>query len=310
MHNCCKTEAQLTDLLFSENEAEKQRLMQEITACAICASQYHSMIAALRTYDHAAEMALPDESYWPDYQARLRARLQSATTPNAWERLTEIFSAWWAGPLVPLTVAGLLLIIAASMIFFARSQDSQNKDVVAKETPTPQPAPTVPMPEQVLVKQTPAPPQPRRMIAAPRKRAPVRRSEERAPDNLIVADFAPRDIPTLAPERHFEKAQLLLRSFRNARLEAPDATFDLVYEKRKSKELVYDNILLRREAAARGNLPVEEVLSSLEPLLLDIANLPDKPAPDDVQAIRARVRKTEIVATLQLHSTRPVELNQ
>jgi len=144
-------------------------------------------------------------------------------------------------------------------------------------------------------------------------REPERRIETSAPDNLIAAGTVEPLLPALAPERHFERAQLLLRSFRNARFETGETALDLAYEKRRSRELIYDNILLRREAAAKGNVPVEDVLSSLEPLLLDIANLPDKPAPEALQAIRERVQKTEIVATLQIYSsgtTRPGELNQ
>ncbi|HEV2881119.1 MAG TPA: zf-HC2 domain-containing protein [Pyrinomonadaceae bacterium] len=102
--------------------------------------------------------------------------------------------------------------------------------------------------------------------------------------------------------RHVEQAQLLLRSFRNAR---PDeagsrASSDLAYEKQRSKKLLYQNIVLRREAASRGNLPVESLLDSLEPILIDIANLPDRPAPADVREINERMRRKNLVAMLQI----------
>lgn len=104
--------------------------------------------------------------------------------------------------------------------------------------------------------------------------------------------------------RHVEQAQLLLRSFRNARLSDADsrASSDLAYDKRQSKKLLYQNIVLRREAASRGNLPVESLLDSLEPILIDIANLPDKPAPEDVRAINERMRRKNLVAMLQISS--------
>ncbi|HEY0099320.1 MAG TPA: zf-HC2 domain-containing protein, partial [Pyrinomonadaceae bacterium] len=104
--------------------------------------------------------------------------------------------------------------------------------------------------------------------------------------------------------RHVEQAQLLLRSFRNARLSDAGrrASSDFAYDKRQSKRLLYQNIVLRREAASRGNLPVESLLDSLEPILIDIANLPDKPAPEDVREINERMRRKNLVAMLQISS--------
>jgi len=102
--------------------------------------------------------------------------------------------------------------------------------------------------------------------------------------------------------RHVEQAQLLLRSFRNSRPADAGgrASSDLAYEKQRSKKLLYENIVLRREAASRGNLPVESLLDSLEPILIDIANLPDKPAPADVREINERMRRKNLVAMLQI----------
>jgi negative regulator of sigma E activity len=101
--------------------------------------------------------------------------------------------------------------------------------------------------------------------------------------------------------RHVEQAQVLLRSFRNTRAGGDDpATTEVAYEKRRSKELLYRNILLRREAASRGDVEVESLLSNLEPILIDIANLPDKPARDEVRSITERMRKKNIVAMLQV----------
>jgi hypothetical protein len=102
--------------------------------------------------------------------------------------------------------------------------------------------------------------------------------------------------------RHIEKAQLLLRAFRNATSRGNARAFDIDYEKEMSRELVYKNIVLRRDAEVRNNYPVEEVLASLEPLLLDIANLPASPSRNEMRSIAERIEKTEIVATLQVHS--------
>lgn len=101
--------------------------------------------------------------------------------------------------------------------------------------------------------------------------------------------------------RHVEQAQLLLRSFRNARLADEGPASDIAYEKERSRRLLYRNIVLRREAASNGNLPVEKLLSSLEPILIDIANLPEKPLDDDIRSIKERMQRKNIVAMLQVN---------
>jgi Putative zinc-finger len=98
----------------------------------------------------------------------------------------------------------------------------------------------------------------------------------------------------LDTSRHVEQAQSLLRSFRNAR-----GDDDLAHERERSKRLLYRNIVLRREAASKGDPVVASVLGRLEPILLDIANLPDSPAREEVNSIRERVRKKNLVVMLQ-----------
>lgn len=95
---------------------------------------------------------------------------------------------------------------------------------------------------------------------------------------------------------------MLLRSFRNVRLAETSHAPDVSYEREQSRKLLYQNIALRREAASQGNESAESVLSALEPILLDIANLPNRTTPRDIRSIEQRMRKKEIVATLQLHS--------
>lgn len=101
--------------------------------------------------------------------------------------------------------------------------------------------------------------------------------------------------------RHIEKAQVLLRSFRNARLEEGEAAGDISYEKRLSRQLLNENLLLRSESEASNDLPSRQLLSTLEPLLLDIANLNDKPSKQDVRSIKERMRKMDIIAALEVY---------
>ena len=102
---------------------------------------------------------------------------------------------------------------------------------------------------------------------------------------------------------HFEKAEALLRAFRNVQLDDPDAATEVDYERKRAKQLVYQNMMLRREANASGDVQIASLLENLEPILLDIANLPATPDEGAVRVIRERVERKNIVALLQVNST-------
>lgn len=102
---------------------------------------------------------------------------------------------------------------------------------------------------------------------------------------------------------HLQKSEMLLRSFRNVRMNERGAIAEVGYERKRAQQLVYQNMMLRREADSAGDVQVAGLLESLEPILLDIANLPDKPAPAQVRVIKDRVERKNIVALLQVNST-------
>ena len=126
---------------------------------------------------------------------------------------------------------------------------------------------------------------------------------ERKPIEAVSSATNNSSIEEAEVARHIEKAQMLLRSFRNASLADKEtaSTGDVAYEKRLSRELLSTNILLRRDAETEGNVPAERLLSSLEPFLLDIANLEDNPSHTQVRSIQERMKKQEIIAALQVY---------
>ncbi|HEV2664942.1 MAG TPA: hypothetical protein VG324_08525, partial [Blastocatellia bacterium] len=110
----------------------------------------------------------------------------------------------------------------------------------------------------------------------------------------------------LETSEHLMRTQLLLRSFRNTPIEKGAAAFDLAYEKRLSRELLSKNRLLRRTAENKEDSRAEELLSHIEPLLLDIANLSDTPSQDEVRSVKELIREQKIIATLQIYSAKEV----
>jgi len=321
MHDCLKTKEQLVDLVFDELDQEtRRRVLLELESCDDCQAHYQSMVETLSVVDRAVEMAMPDERYWPGYEARLRTRMQQER-PNLIQRLAEWLGGFRILALKPLPLAAGLALALLMIGWWWNWQrlnpatPSPLSPVVATKSPTPKVetgAADTDVAVGISKNDKAGRPKTRKQDGKPL----VPREERREEIIASNADPAVSDQPLIAnsiftPDaiRHFEKSQLLLRSFRNTK--NGSAAIDLTYEKELSQRLLYQNILLRREAELKGNLPAEETLSDLEPFLLDIANLPDKPSPDELSDIKERLQRKEMIAALQVYSgSLPIFQNQ
>lgn len=110
------------------------------------------------------------------------------------------------------------------------------------------------------------------------------------------------DTQTLTAQ-HVEQSELLLRSFRNLRTGSRATKEDLFYDRRSAQRLFYQNVLLRREADSAGDVELATLLEHLEPILLDIANLPQGAHDSEVRVIKDRLQRQNLVALLQVNST-------
>lgn len=139
-------------------------------------------------------------------------------------------------------------------------------------------------------------------------RAPRRRTEM-APNYSAIEDNVATNNQNLEGQevelitaRHLEQSELLLRSFRNVKPASGGKAPEIRYERQRAQKLLYQNMLVRREADAKGDVQVSALLSSLEPILLDIANLGNKPRNEEVVAIKDRVERKSLVPLLQINS--------
>lgn len=114
---------------------------------------------------------------------------------------------------------------------------------------------------------------------------------------VISTDLA-FDLDEQETARHIEQTENLLRSIRNFPISDTDEEVDVTYDKALSRRLLIENVVLRRDAEMKAKFPTKALLSDLEPLLIDIANLPDHAKPEEVRAIKERMQRTEIVAAL------------
>jgi hypothetical protein len=179
---------------------------------------------------------------------------------------------------------------------------------VVQQTPSPMPVASVEPSKSPEAKEAPesqAQPSPNKgneEKPRPAKRPLVREPKPGEQFAAIPERVRSADAETMTA-MHFETSERLLLAFKNVRLEERGAAEEVGYERKRAKQLVLQNMLLKREADAAGDAQISSLLENLEPILIDIANLPDKPDENAVRAIRERVERKNIVGLLRVNST-------
>lgn len=181
---------------------------------------------------------------------------------------------WWMG------IAAVLVLSIGLLSVFFLSQKTENIDVVE-------------LPERgpVFIQRRPTATKTETQIKRIKRQVLV--------DNpgVISTDLG-FDIDEKETAKHIEQTENLLRSIRNYIVADGEEEIDVTYDKALSRRLLIENVVLRRDAEMKAKFPTKTLLADLEPLLIDIANLPDHAKPEEVRAIKERVQKTEIVAAL------------
>ena len=297
--NCGFTE-KISSLIDGElSAAEAREVERHLLGCMQCAEARADFLS-LRSQISSFEASLP---------AVVQNRALAKILSGGRERKTSGAGVGWgwnwgygAAALASIAIVALIIGLA-----FYRQPEQ-----IAHQLPPSVPSPTVePTPE---AKPSPeAEPQKNDKEDAPKPKAtPARRPLVREPkpgeqfaaipQTAVPETIRSADAQTMTA-LHFEKAENLLRAFRNVRLDDADAAAEVRYERARAEQLIYQNMMLRREADAAGDVQIASLLDSLEPILLDIANLPDRPDEDTVRVIRERVERKNIVALLQINST-------
>ena len=203
-------------------------------------------------------------------------------------------------------VAFATLLIVAAIIGLLAYQNSNQREpkelAVVQQTPSPMPVASVEPSRSPEAKESPesqAQPSPNKgneEKPRPAKRPLVREPKPGEQFAAIPEPVRSADAETMTA-MHFETSERLLLAFKNVRVD------DVSYERKRAKQLVFQNMLLKREADAAGDAQISSLLENLEPILIDIANLPDKPDENAVRAIRERVERKNIVGLLRVNST-------
>lgn len=144
---------------------------------------------------------------------------------------------------------------------------------------------------------------PARAVPQPKRRRPETAPNYSAIENNVAQNgtLNPVEVESMTAH-HLEQSELLLRAFRNVRPAKVGQSPEIHYERERAQKLLYQNILVRREADAKGDVQVATLLGSLEPILIDIANLRANPRNEDLVAIKERVERKSLVPLLQINS--------
>ena len=113
-----------------------------------------------------------------------------------------------------------------------------------------------------------------------------------SPHHQDVAGSAADDLRADRPEHEALDAALV----------APSDDEQVGVELARGLDQLFGRVSHRCQIAG-AYVPAEEALSKLEPFLLDIANLPDKPSENELRGIRERLQKKEMIASLQISSS-------
>lgn len=298
--NCSFTE-KISSLIDGElSTAEAREVERHLIGCNEC-QEVRADFLNLRS-----QLAGFETSLAPSVQNRALKKILA--TP----RRTPARGFAWGFSTQAAAFATLVIVAAiiGFLIYKSSNTSSNEKHIAVQQTPTPAPTASVqqkqpepeasPSPnkgnEQTAPRRSPSPAPKRPLVREPKP------GEQFAAIPATPEPLRSADAQTLTA-LHFEKSETLLVAFRNVRLNDPGSATEVTYERQRAKQLVIQNMMLRRQADAAGDVQISSLLESLEPILIDISNLPDKPDKDAVRVIRQRVERKNIVPLLRVNST-------
>lgn len=288
-------------------EREAAQVSEHLVTCVNCAKEFDTLFAEQEIYSRYDRELDVSPQLWNTVAAAIANdnRVIVSAPPK---RLRDRFAGLFVSPAYGVSFAGAIAVLIVATIVgvaYFRTHRQQQQPQVADDNNRHEGD------SKIVSKTFPAEPQSgtEGVVALNTKhdrlnvlrQAKLVRSTSPGANNqsdVVLTDLAYSDTEDQDTQRHIEQSQNLLKSVRNLQVAEGADDIDVSYEKALSRRLLNENVVLRRDAEMSGKFPVKTLLSSLEPFLIDIANLPDRTSADDLRVIKERVQKTEIVAAL------------
>ncbi len=284
----CEVCLELLEEYFDGEVAAEARdqIDAHLMACSECSTSFATLNAEqeiFARYDREVEVP-------PFLWTRVAAHTVSEGNVARRGWLATLFNR----PTLATALALSLFVVLIGVVYSLRKQKAPEPAVAKTPLQLPSPNP---------VRESVPSAVPKHEVIAPRKKResrvqpPVVRMPADQSD-VLSSDVAYLDMDDRDTAKHIEQTQNFLRSFKNVAIADGDDEIDVTYDKALSRRLLNENVVLRRDAEMKAKFPTKTLLADLEPLLIDIANLPDHARSEDVRVIKERVQKTEIVAAL------------
>ena len=301
---CEVCQERLEEYLDGELAAvEQEQISAHLITCADCSASFSTLTAEQELFSrYDRELEVPP-FLWTRI-AQYTVAENKSTRPGWREQLASVV---FTGPFA----AGLAIVLFALVVLVglesadrkqvAGGTDADRSGQKKTTTPSQQDKNKTPTP---VKDQRPKPAttpdhQKREQFAfVPRVKRKVTPRTTLNQSDVLSSDLGYLDIYEQDTAKHIEQTQNLLRSIRNVSVSEGDEEIDVTYDKALSRRLLNENVVLRRDAEMKAKFPTKSLLADVEPILIDIANLPDHARPEDVRVIKERVQKTEIVAAL------------
>jgi hypothetical protein len=284
-------------------ERNSEHVQEHLMKCASCTSAFEALTAENELFARYDRELKISPAIWNGIEARIAADGEGAGKSQS------SFSQWLAGLFampsfrfaMPAVALALIAIVIGVAYWRTRPERATPPQIAGVDKPKPS-TPTPPKEEIVIPAGGSTKDRERSESPLVATKGTQRERPQRPSDNqsdVLIFDAGFSDMEDKDTATHLEQAENLLISVRSIQLADDEQEVDVSYEKAESRRLLNENIVLRRDAEMAGKFPAKSVLGSLEPFLIDIANLPDKAPAKDLRQIRDRVQKTEIVAELR-----------
>jgi putative zinc finger protein len=288
-------------------ERNVEQVQTHLLKCESCTLELEALTAEAEAYARYDRELQISPVIWNGIAARIAAEgngaSRSKSSPTRW------FAGLFVVPRFGFAFSAAALVLAAvfvGLIYLKTRQSVPQNAEAANRSNAGSPKISTGTNEAAVFPVSSTTPNPATLprpinMAAEKPRISNRPKAAKDDPGVLFTDAAYTDIEDEDTANHLEQAQNLLISVRTIQLSDDDQEIDVSYEKAESRRLLNENIVLRRDAEMAGKFPAKTMLGSLEPFLIDIANLPDKAPAKDVRQIRDRVEKTEIVAELRAY---------
>jgi len=318
--NCEKYLNLINDLVEGElDEQTAEQVNLHIFACGYCEAEFETLNREKEIYEHFLFDIEPPKDSAKIFQAKLELLEQEKTVPSvSFDRKISNFFGFLT--LKPLFAGAIVLLVFGFGYFLMKTALTETEKPFVSESKMPPILPSKNTKKEVLETSSPKftetkiispkavksrlevkpqtvafrkptvkKPLTRKKIAAENGVSPTKKDSETEEIRVFEIETA----------KQIEKVEMLLRSFRNARYAEDRAEYDVAYEKEQARKLLENNVRLRRQSEIYGTMMTNEILSKVEPYLLEISNLNTNPSDEEVLEIKQRVRNQNIIAGLQ-----------